>query len=278
MPAILIDNLSFAYPGGEPVLQGVSLAVEQGEMLAIVGPNGGGKTTLLRIILGLLGGYSGRVEVCGLPPREAQRRGLVGYVAQRQSAELAFPISARQAVAMGAWRMLSAWRREPREVHTLAAECLERVGATAFADEPVGRLSGGQLQRVVIARALASRPKILALDEPLTGVDAPGQKQFARLIRTLHRDLGLTILMVSHDLRAVATGVGGGGTGAGCDRVACLRRTLHFHAAPHGITPQVLAEVFQHDLADMFDLPDVHVHAHSAEECRRDGNGAKSEK
>ena len=113
-----------------------------------------------------------------------------------------------------------------------------------------------------IARALAAEARVLALDEPTVGIDAVGQKQFAELVRTLHRDLGLAVLLVSHDLRTIAGGA------ATCDRVACLRGKLHFHASPTGITPQILAEVFQHDLAGVFG--DVHVDAHKASECGHD--------
>lgn len=265
--AVEFEGVTFAYPGGVGrALEGVSLRVESGEMLAIVGPNGGGKSTLLKIMLGLLHGYQGRAQVFGGSPDEARKRGLIGYVPQRSGAQLDFPISARQAVLMSATARLSGWRTTPRQAREAVEDSLRRVGAMEYADRPVGTLSGGQLQRVFIARALACRPKILALDEPLVGVDAAGQSRFGELLAELRRELGLTILLVSHDLRTIAGGARARVSGQPlCDRVACLRRTLHFHAAPEGITPQVLAEVFQHDLADVFG--DVHVDAHKAEEC-----------
>lgn len=260
--AITLDRLSFAYPGGQPAIENISLRAAPGELVAIIGPNGGGKSTLIKILVGLLRGYSGSASIFGRAPHEAQREGLIGYVPQRSDAERAFPVSARQAVLMSPARAVPGWRSTPRSLHDRTQHCLERVGALEYADEPVGSLSGGQWQRVMIARALAIEPKVLALDEPLVGVDAAGQRMFASLLRTLHRDLGLTILLVTHDLRTVA------GASAECDRVACLRRTLHFHAAPKGVTPQVLAEVFQHDLADIFG--DVHIDAHRAAECAHD--------
>lgn len=260
--ALEFDRVSFAYPGGSTALEDVTLRVEPGEFLAIIGPNGGGKSTLLKMITGLLPVQRGRVEVFGLSPADARRAGVVGYVPQRSEAELSFPVSARQAVEMAASRRVPGWRRTPESVRSRVSECLERVGASEFADRAVGHLSGGQWQRVLIARALAADARILALDEPLVGVDAGGQRVFAELLRSLHRGLGLTIVLVSHDLRTVA------GAGADSDKVACLRRTLHFHATPRGVTPQVLAEVFQHDLADVFG--DVHVDAHKAAECGHD--------
>lgn len=255
--AVEFEGVSYAYPGSSrPAVQDITLRVEAGERLGILGPNGGGKSTLLRIALGLLPGYRGRVRVCGMTPERARRAGLVGYVPQRCEAVLAFPVSARQVVRMGATVRTPGWRAAGGEIAARVERSLALVAAGDLAERPVGQLSGGQLQRVLIARALAASPRILALDEPTVGIDAAGQRRFADLLATVHRELGLTILVVSHDVRAVA---------AGCDRVACLARTLHFHDAPRGLTPQVLAEVFRHDVAGMFG--DLHVEAHPAEEC-----------
>lgn len=267
-PAIEFDNVSYTYPQGAVALEDITLRIEAGEMLAIVGPNGAGKSTLLKILLGLLDGYGGSVSIFGRSPAEARRERLIGYVPQRHETELAFPVSGRQAVEMAAARGIPGWRGLPAEGRTRVQEALERTGAAAFGDSPIGQLSGGQMQRIMIARALASGAKILALDEPLTAIDAAGQAQFGMMLRALHKELGLTVLLISHDLRAIAGAAAGGAAGGGADRVACLRRTLHFHAAPRGITPQVLAAVFQHDLADIFG--DVHVDAHKAEECAHD--------
>ncbi|MDX2114406.1 MAG: metal ABC transporter ATP-binding protein [Planctomycetota bacterium] len=263
--AIELEHVGFTYPTGARALEGVSLRVEEGSTLAVVGPNGGGKSTLLKILLGVMGGYEGSVRLFGMSPEAARRAGVVGYVPQRSEAELSFPVSGRGAVEMGATSRLGGLRRVPGDVRAHVESCLRLVGAESFAERPVGQLSGGQWQRVLIARALAARPRILALDEPLVGIDAPGQRLFAELLASLRRDLRLTIVLVTHDLRTVA------GAAPSCDQVACLRRTLHFHAAPGGVTPQVLAQVFQHDLADVFG--DVHVDAHRAAECGHDHGG-----
>lgn len=256
-PDILLEGVSYTYPGKSiSAIEDVSLRVDHGERLGILGPNGGGKSTLLRIALGLLRGYRGRVEVCGVSPTRARRSGLIGYVPQRCEANLTFPITARQAVAMGAAREASPWRRYAPGLRNRIEQALALTGAEEWADEPVGQLSGGQLQRVLIARALAPAPRILALDEPTVGIDVEGQRRFAELLSRLGETLDLTLLVVSHDIRAMA---------AGCDRVACLARTVHFHDAPEGLTPQVLAEVFSHDVEGAFG--DVHVHAHPAEDC-----------
>lgn len=261
-PAIEFRNVSYAYPragdtrAARPALENVSLTVAEGERLGVLGPNGGGKSTLLKLTLGLIEGDTGEVRVFGLPPREAARRRLIGYVPQRNTAELRFPLTVRQVVQMGATLGTPPWRTASAAQTAMVEHSLQLVGADTIADKHIGSLSGGQLQRVMIARALASSPKLLLLDEPTVGIDVAGQQQFADLLRHLHDDLRLTVMVVSHDIRTVA---------AGCDRVACLSRTLHFHAAPQGLTPGVLAEVFRHDVAAIFG--DVHVDAHAAAGC-----------
>jgi zinc transport system ATP-binding protein len=265
-PAVSYEGLSFAYgQTGEgqpaPALKNITLRVEPGERLGILGPNGGGKSTLLKLTLGLLQGYTGRIQIFGLSPQEARRRRLIGYVPQRIEAELAFPLSVRQVVQMSAGLGCAWWRPLPVSIRQDVDRALDLVGAAALAERPVGKLSGGQLQRVMIARALACRPRLLLLDEPTVGIDVAGQQRFADLLRTLHEELRLTIMVVSHDIRTIA---------AGSDRVACLSRTLHSHVAPEGLTPRVLAEVFSHDVAAIFG--DVHVDAHLAVECPVDGH------
>lgn len=259
-PAVELDSVSFAYPGAStPAIEGVDLSVPAGSRLGILGPNGGGKSTLLKIAMGLLRPTSGRALVFGRDPGEARRAGLIGYVPQKVEAELGFPMSVRQVVTLGAtWRM-PAWKRSPAAVRARVDALLRLTGASEFADRPIGTLSGGQMQRAMIARALASGAQILALDEPMVGIDAAGQQQFAALLSSIHRELGITILIISHDLRAIA---------AGSDRVACLARRLHSHVSPEGLTPQVLAELFSHDLAGITGATGpVHVHAHRATEC-----------
>ncbi len=256
-PALEFREVTYRYPGGgTEALSGVSLRVESGERLGVLGPNGGGKSTMLRLALGLIEPDKGEVRVLGMSPREARRRGLIGYLAQRPDVERSFPLTVRQIAMLGASFDAPAWRRAPRVTRDRVDRALRLVGIESLAETPVGRLSGGQLQRALIARAISREVRILALDEPLVGVDASGQQRFADLLSALHREIGLTIVIVSHDIRSVA---------AGCDRVACLARTLHFHAAPAGLTPQVLAEVFSHSIEPVFGA--VHIDAHEASSC-----------
>lgn len=262
IPAVEYRDVTFTYPArpdgaSRSVLERISLTVNEGERLGVLGPNGGGKSTLLKLTLGLLKGASGEIRVFGVSPDRAVREGLVGYVPQRPECELAFPLSARQVVEMGPALSLPPWRRLSSEQREAVRRGMEVVGAAAIAQRPIGQLSGGQFQRVMIARALAARPRLLLLDEPTVGIDVAGQKQFADLLKRLNDELKITVMVVSHDIRTVA---------AGCDRIACLSRTLHSHVAPEGLTPAVLAEVFRHDVAGIFG--DVHVDAHAATACK----------
>lgn len=250
--AICLEHVSFSYAwaggsasawrGEAPLaLRDVTLHVEQGCNLGIIGPNGAGKTTLLKIILGLLEGYTGTVSVMGMTPRQACRRGdVIGYVPQRLEVEWRFPVTVRQVVRMGLVGKTGLFRAYSRTDRRYAEELMDRVGVAPLADRPIGSLSGGQQQRAFIARALVAKPPILILDEPTVGIDQPGQRQFAELVHQLHESLNLTLIVVSHDLKAIA---------AGCNRVACLNQSIHYHAAPQGLTREVLNEVFAHEVA-----------------------------
>ncbi|MFO0857719.1 MAG: metal ABC transporter ATP-binding protein [Phycisphaerales bacterium] len=274
-PAVEYSNVTFSYsPRGDGAasgglaLEGVSLVVAERERLGILGPNGGGKSTLLKLTLGLLGLQEGSIKVFGQTPAAARRQRLIGYVPQRVEAELGFPLSGRQVVELGAAIANKPWQGLSSEQRKAVDDAMAITGATGYADKHVGAMSGGQLQRILIARALAARPRLLLLDEPTVGIDPAGQQQFAELLGTLSKERGLTVIVVSHDLRTIA---------AGCDRVACLSRTLHSHTDPQGLTPAVLAEVFKHDVAAVFG--ELHVDAHSAHACtdpsHHHGHGAR---
>ncbi|MFO0833069.1 MAG: metal ABC transporter ATP-binding protein [Phycisphaerales bacterium] len=261
MNAVEYNNLTYRYRtvdgADRAAIENITLNVEEGHRLGILGPNGGGKSTLLKVTLGLLDGYDGTVRVLGMSPAEARRRRAIGYVPQKVEAELAFPLSARQVVEMGITIGMPPWRRPSAAQQRDVDDAMALVGAEKISGKPIGQLSGGQLQRVMIARALAAKPRLLLLDEPTVGIDPAGQQQFGEFLGSLVKQLGLTLIVVSHDIRTIA---------AGCDRIACLSRTLHSHVAPEGLTPRVLAEVFRHDVAAIFG--DVHVDAHPASSCR----------
>jgi len=240
--AVCVDRLSFRYTPAEPwALRDVTLHVEHGCSLGIIGPNGAGKTTLFKLILGELTPDRGKVRVAEMSPVEACRRGdVIGYVPQRHAVEWRFPVTARQVARMGLVGRTGLLRRMTRADKAHVDALLAQVGLADQADRPVGELSSGQQQRLFIARALAPRPQLLLLDEPLVGVDEAGQQRFARLMHDLRTAYDLTVILVSHDIQAVA---------AGCSRVACLKQTIHYHDSPAGLTPAVLKEVFDHEIA-----------------------------
>jgi zinc transport system ATP-binding protein len=214
-PAIDIAGLRFSY-GDAPVLEDVCLKVEHGEFLGLVGPNAGGKSTLLKLILGLLLPQSGRISVLGAPPRET--RGRLGYVPQHPTFPRDFPISVEHTVLMGRLGLgpsLGWYRPADREA---ARRALEEVDALGLKSRRIGTLSGGQLQRVLLARALAGDPEILILDEPTANIDQRMESDIFDLLDGLKARL--TILVVSHDIAFISGYV---------DRVACLNRTLICH-------------------------------------------------
>ena len=215
---IEIHNVTFAYTR-EPVLSNVSLVVPPEEFLGIIGPNGGGKTTLVKLILGLLRPHGGSISVMGTAPQVARSR--IGYVPQYPTfSRRDFPISVMDTVLLGRLGQDSRWSiTYSGEDQDIAREVMEAVEILDIAGRPIGSLSGGQLQRVLIARALACRPEILILDEPTANIDIRAEEDiFARLKQ--HND-HMTVIVVSHDIAFISGYV---------DRVACLNQTLVCHA------------------------------------------------
>ena len=241
-PIVSVNHLDFAY-GQQLVLKHVELAVGRGSTLGVIGPNGGGKTTLIKLLLGLLRPTRGSIAIDGLSPRDAVRRGdVIGYLPQNPRVPANFPVTVRQLARLGLVGKTGLLRRAPREDLRFVEGLLERVGIGEIADEPIGALSGGQLQRALFARALAARPRLLLLDEPTTGIDRSGQQRFIEFLAALKRELGLTVVFVSHDLRAVT---------AIADRIACLNVTLHYHDVPERMPAELVYRMFSCDLQAM---------------------------
>ena len=223
MPVVELTEVDFAYPGGPPVLQDITLRVEQGEFLAVAGPNGGGKTTLLRIVLGLERPQAGTARLFGEPASSLHGRERIGYLAQRAQLGIDSPVTVREVVSAG---------RVPRRglVGPLLSEdraqverAIGRVGLADRASAPLSTLSGGLQQRAFIAKALAGEPELLVLDEPTAGVDVDAQEALAALLEELHRDLRVTILFVSHEFGAVERFV---------DRLVLVRGGIVFDGDP----------------------------------------------
>ncbi len=215
MTIIEIKDLDFAY-NGEAVLEDVNFTVRPKDFIAIIGPNGGGKSTLLKLMLGLLTPAKGTVRVDGKSPQEASP--CIGYVPQNVHANHSFPITAIDVVLMGKLEPKNRWSRRSAANRREAMAALERMEMKALADKKIGMLSGGQRQRVFIARALVARPKLLLLDEPTASIDTKGQADFYRLLKELNQDM--TVLVVSHDLLVVSRYV---------KSVACVNKKLHYH-------------------------------------------------
>jgi zinc transport system ATP-binding protein len=221
--AVETRSLSFAYGPGPPVLTDVDLTIDRGQFVAIAGPNGGGKTTLLRLILGIERPTAGEALLFGEPAQWFSRREAIGYLAQRAQLGVSAPATVREVVAAGRLPRVGLLGRAGNEDRRLIGEAIARVGLTDVAHRPLARLSGGQQQRAFIAKALAAEPELLVLDEPTTGVDAEAQEAFAALLDRLHRELGVTILYVSHEFGAVERFV---------ERIVLVRGGIVFDGSP----------------------------------------------
>jgi zinc transport system ATP-binding protein len=219
MERVIVDfrNVSFSY-GAVKVLEDVTIKVLEKDFLAIIGPNGGGKTTILRLILGLLEPDQGVITVLGKTPRES--RGRIGYLAQNLNFDFDFPITVTDVVLMGRLGKHRTGQPYERLDREKCLEALDRVGMRGFKDRQIGRLSGGQRQRVFIARALATEPRILLLDEPVSSIDTQWQQSFYELLQNINKEIA--IVLVTHDISVIATYI---------DKMACVNRKLYYHGS-----------------------------------------------
>ncbi|AOY58883.1 MULTISPECIES: metal ABC transporter ATP-binding protein [Desulfococcus] len=214
-PAVDIRKVSFSY-NGQSVLQDVDLTLEAGDFTALIGPNGGGKTTLLKLMIGLLTPNSGDIRILGEPPRRIAHR--LGYMPQEIGINRHFPISVLDVVLMGRLDPARRWGGYSSTDRAAAQKALEAVNMWEFRRRRIGELSGGQRQRVFIARALVAEPDILFLDEPTASVDAVHQENLFDLLKVLNETV--TIIIVNHDLMVISSYV---------KSVACVNRRLHYH-------------------------------------------------
>jgi len=223
MNAVSVANLSVEL-GGRTVLSDINMEVAEGWIAGIMGPNGGGKTTLLRAILGMLRPSSGGIRVFGLEPKDAVKKGLVGYLPQRQGKSL-LPLTALEAVRIGG--------RSGKEE---AIAALQTVGMAEHAGRSFWELSGGQAQRVSLARVMVDKPKLMLLDEPSTGIDTVSQEDFYKLLLKLRAETGVTVILTSHDVGAISSYV---------DQVFCLNIRLHCHGSASAcLTRERLSELY----------------------------------
>lgn len=222
-PPFRTEQVSFSYDGKQ-VLKDISLVVEKGDFLGLIGPNGSGKSTLLKLLLGLLKPASGIIEVFGKPIAGFKDWSRIGYVSQRATHfDISFPATVREVVTQGRVARAGVFRRLGLADSLAIGKALEAVDMADMKDRLIGALSGGQQQRVFIARALASEPEVLVLDEPTIGVDPGAHQRFFELMKSLHDEKGLTIIMVSHQVDVLMSEV---------TKLACLNQVLLFHGTP----------------------------------------------
>ena len=209
-----IDRLSYAY-SGNLVLDNISFTIDEGDILGIIGPNGAGKTTLFSCMLGLLDDYTGTIKILGddIKKKNGKVFKSIGYIPQKKTIEQNFPATVEEIVSLG----ITTIGKTSKEKIALA---LETVGLLAQKDRRVGELSGGQQQRVLIAKAMVNNPKLLILDEPVTGIDLEMQNRFYSLLKKLNQENKITIIWASHDLDAV---------NRFATSVACINRSMFFH-------------------------------------------------
>src|SRR5690625_4226355 len=237
---IRLENITHTY-GDKTVLKHVNLELKQGMFVGRVGPNGGGKTTLIKIILGLLKPDSVSVFLFNEPMSQFSNWNQIGFVSQKANAfNKGFPATVFEVVAMGLTAKIGYFRFLTKKYKQKIYDAIEQVQLTNYINENIGNLSGGQQQRVFIARALVSNPKLLILDEPTVGIDYQNVDHFYSILHNLNKNNQLTLLLVTHD-----TGVM---TEYATD-IACLNRTLHFHGKSEeytALTAEQLSDIYGH--------------------------------
>lgn len=251
---VAIQNLWVKY-NSTVILEDITLDVNEQEIVTIVGPNGSGKTTLIKTIMGFKKPFRGTITVLDQSPSGIKNNGVIGYLPQNAVYDTRFPLKAFDVVAMSCFAKKRFVERLTPNEREHITRMLEKVEMEQFAHHHFGSLSSGQKQRVLIARALAIRPKILILDEPATGLDAVAQDSFYHLLATLRDNEGFTVIMVSHDIGSVSLFV---------DRIACLNRKIHFHGTPAKCleSQQTMEAVFGKNVQFLF-------HDQNCETCTR---------
>ncbi|MER3421849.1 MAG: zinc ABC transporter ATP-binding protein [Nitrospiraceae bacterium] len=255
-PVIRFSHATFGFPG-VVALQDITLDIADGEFVGVIGPNGSGKTTLCRAILGLIRPLKGSLQIfdCSCEKLQCHHRARIGYLPQKGSMDRNFPVTVLETVIMGRYGVLGLFKRTGRQDREIAQEALSHVNMLDHQDTPLGHLSGGQQQRVLIARALAQQPQVLLLDEPTTGIDIVTQHSVLDLIRRLHHDLGLTVVLITHDINMIRAHV---------DRLVLLKTRLFAGLPEEVLKPDILRRVYGKDLVitekDLIIVEDYHHH------------------
>lgn len=240
---ISLENIDFSYEN-KTVLKNVNLHIKRGSFMGLVGPNGGGKTTLIKIILGLLTPDHGSVKILGQPIESFTDWNHIGFVSQKaNSFNKGFPATVFEVVAMGLTAKIGYLKSFRNKHKKKVLHAIEQVGMQDFTHQNIGSLSGGQQQRVFIARALVSDPALLILDEPTVGVDYKNVQRFYELLHKLNTEQNITLLLVTHDTGAMTEYA---------KDVVCLNKELHFHGKSTeytSLTEEDLSKIYGHPVS-----------------------------
>jgi len=227
-----LKDVCFSYTNVS-VLESINITIKEKDFLSIIGPNGGGKTTILKIILGLLEPNKGMVYVFNTSAKKARKH--IGYLPQHISFDFDFPISVQEVVLIGRLGKRGIGRKFTETDVSVCMQALEKVGMQKYKNHELGKLSGGQRQRVFIARALSTEPRLLLLDEPVSSVDTQWQQAFYELLHDLNKEI--TIVLVTHDISVVSTYI---------DKIACLNKKLYYHGSK---------KEGMHKISEMYECP-----------------------
>jgi len=254
---IRFDHATFGFPG-VVALKDISLSIDTGEFVGVIGPNGSGKTTLCRAVLGLMAPLEGHLHIfdCACDALRCHHRARIGYLPQKGVVDRNFPVTVLETVMMGRYGALGLFKRPMRHDRAIAIEALSHVGMESHCNTALGHLSGGQQQRVFIARALAQQPRVLLLDEPTTGLDITTQHNVIELVQHLHEELKLTVLLITHDINMIRSRV---------NRLVLLKTRLYAAGPPADVLkPDILRQVYGKDLVitekDLVIVEDYHHH------------------
>ena len=256
-PIIRFDHASFGFPG-VIALKDLTLTIGAGEFIGVIGPNGSGKTTLCKAVLGLMAPLDGHLHIfdCACEELRCHHKAKIGYLPQKGVVDRNFPITVLETVMMGRYGAMVLFMRPVKADRKIAMEALAHVGMERHKGTALGQLSGGQQQRVFIARALAQQPQVLLLDEPTTGLDITTQHNVIELVEHLHQELGLTVVLVTHDINMIRTRV---------DRLVLLKTRLYAAGPPAEVLKaDILRDVYGKDLVmtdkDLIIVEDYHHH------------------
>jgi zinc transport system ATP-binding protein len=240
-PIITMQDINFSYHN-KPILEHINFEIPKGKFMGLIGPNGGGKTTLIKLILGLLQPDSGEIQLFNTPIEEFDQREMIGFVSQKaNSFNAGFPATVFEVVSTGLTAKLGYFKFMKKKHKAQILQAIEMVGLKEYAYENIGNLSGGQQQRIFIARALVNEPQLLILDEPTVGIDQENVKRFYDLLYKLNQEQQITMLLVTHDVGVM--------TEYATD-IVCLNKTLHFHG-----NPEEYASLSNEDLSQFYGHP-----------------------